>query len=263
MTKIVTLKDTVTQESIYPMTSVAGVVDENGQKIDEIFKEISEKNQNTVTNTEISVKDHVAVFVDETGKVIRDSGFTIETSVPADAKFTDTTYTLSSFGITSSASELNHCKGVTSSIQTQINNKAATDQNMFIGTTQVAINRQSAALTLNDVNISGNAGSATYVTRDRGSNTVTTLASLPISKSLVIANLSKSTTLSVASGMNVGDSITVICNPTAKFTQPIPTTGAYKSMDGDSLNVISGKPFEINIVCYAASKYSISCKVAK
>lgn len=106
-------------------------------------------------------------------------------------------------------------------------------------------------------------GYSAYVGRDRGSNTVTTLASLPITKSTVIANLSAATSISVASGMNVGESITVICNPTASFTQPIPTTGSYKSMDGSSLSVTSGKQFEINICCYATGKYSISCKVKK
>lgn len=39
-----------------------------------------------------SVVNHVATFDATTGKKIKDSGFTIATSVPADAKFTDTTY---------------------------------------------------------------------------------------------------------------------------------------------------------------------------
>lgn len=39
-----------------------------------------------------SVVGHVAVFDATTGKKIKDSGLTIGTSVPADAKFTDTTY---------------------------------------------------------------------------------------------------------------------------------------------------------------------------
>ena len=50
--------------------------------------------------------------------------YTLGASVPANAKFTDTTYTLSSFGITSTATELNYCDGVTSNIQTQLNGKA-------------------------------------------------------------------------------------------------------------------------------------------
>lgn len=39
------------------------------------------------------VVNRVATFSDTTGRVIKDSGFTIGTSVPAGAKFTDTTYT--------------------------------------------------------------------------------------------------------------------------------------------------------------------------
>ena len=39
-----------------------------------------------------AVANHVAAFADATGKVIKDSGFTIGASVPAGAKFTDTTY---------------------------------------------------------------------------------------------------------------------------------------------------------------------------
>lgn len=45
-----------------------------------------------VTGPASSVAYHVAVFDGVSGKVIRDSGFTIAKSVPADAKFTDTTY---------------------------------------------------------------------------------------------------------------------------------------------------------------------------
>ena len=82
------------------------------------------------------------------------------------------------------------------------------------------------------LNSSNWTGYVTYIPRDRGSNTVSTLTNLPVTKSTIIANLSAATSISVASGMNVGESITVICNPTASFTQPIPTTGSYKSMDG-------------------------------
>ena len=46
-----------------------------------------------VTGPNSSVNNRVAVFSGTTGKVIKDSGFTIATSVPANAKFTDTTYT--------------------------------------------------------------------------------------------------------------------------------------------------------------------------
>ena len=93
------------------------------------------------------------------------------------------------------------------------------------------------------------------------SSAVTTLASLP-AKAVVTATLSGATAISLASALTVGQSITVICTPTVSFTQPIPTSGSFISMDGDSLLVTSGKVFEINILCYASGKYSISCKTA-
>lgn len=45
-----------------------------------------------VTGPESSVAAHVAVFDGTSGKIIKDGGFTIGKSVPADAVFTDTTY---------------------------------------------------------------------------------------------------------------------------------------------------------------------------
>lgn len=45
-----------------------------------------------VTGPASAVVGHVAVFDNVSGKVIRDSGFTLGKSVPANAKFTDTTY---------------------------------------------------------------------------------------------------------------------------------------------------------------------------
>lgn len=55
-----------------------------------------------VTGPASSVANHVAVFDGTTGKVIKDSGFTIGISVPSNAKFTDTTYTVMK-GATSNA----------------------------------------------------------------------------------------------------------------------------------------------------------------
>lgn len=106
------------------------------------------------------------------------------------------------------------------------------------------------------------AAKAGYVERDRGNNTVTTLASLPTSKRLILANLSAATTISVASGMNIGDEIYVVCTPSAAFTQPIPNSGSFRSMSGTSLSVTSGVHFEISILCIATSgvMYSISIK---
>ena len=54
-------------------------------------KDITIEDNTKVKPTGTIVANHVAVFNDTTGKIIKDSGFTIAKSVPADAKFTDTT----------------------------------------------------------------------------------------------------------------------------------------------------------------------------
>lgn len=51
-----------------------------------------------VTGPASAVVGHVAIFANVSGKVIKDSGFTIAKSVPADAKFTDTTYSAATAG---------------------------------------------------------------------------------------------------------------------------------------------------------------------
>lgn len=52
------------------------------------------------------------------------------------------------------------------------------------------------------------------------------------------------------------------CNPTASFTQPIPTTGSFRSMSGSSITTTSGVPFEMSILKIATSgvMYSITVK---
>ena len=93
-----------------------------------------------------------------------------------------------------------------------------------------------------------------------GVNTVTTLANLPISKRSITATLSAATTLSVASGMQVGEELMIRCVPSAAFTQAIPNSGDYVSMSGTFITTTANKPFEINIWCYASGKYSIVVK---
>ena len=93
-----------------------------------------------------------------------------------------------------------------------------------------------------------------------GVNTVTTLAHLPISKRSITVTLSAATTLSVQSGMQVGEELMIRCVPSAAFTQAIPNSGDYVSMSGTSITTTANKPFEINIWCYASGKYSIAVK---
>ena len=145
------------------------------------------------------------------------NGLTVETAVPANAKFTDTTYsnmtaatasaagkaglvpapaagkqtsflrgdgtwvvptnttyTLSSFGITATAAELNYTDGVTSNIQNQLNGKAASSHGTHVtfGTTAPAAAGTAAVGSATTVSrsdhvhpaqttVSGNAGTAT------------------------------------------------------------------------------------------------------
>lgn len=93
-----------------------------------------------------------------------------------------------------------------------------------------------------------------------GVNTVTTLANLPISKRSITATLSAATTLSVQSGMQIGEELMIRCVPSAAFTQAVPNSGNYVSMSGTSISTTANKPFEINIWCYASGKYSIAVK---
>ena len=74
-------------------STLYGSVQANTNAIDALDKK-------TVDGPAQSVADHIATFADTTGKVIKDSGFTIATSVPANAKFTDTTYSAGA-GLTS------------------------------------------------------------------------------------------------------------------------------------------------------------------
>ena len=98
-----------------------------------------------------------------------------------------------------------------------------------------------------------------------GSNTVTTLVNIPTSKRLVKATLSSASNLSInesARALNVGEEIYLDCNPTASFTQPIPTTGSFRSMSGSSITTTSSVPFEMSILKIATSgvMYSITVK---
>lgn len=98
-----------------------------------------------------------------------------------------------------------------------------------------------------------------------GSNAVTTLVNIPTSKRLVKASLSSASNLSInesARALNVGEEIYLDCNPTASFTQPIPTTGSFRSMSGSSITTTSGVPFEMSILKIATSgvMYSITVK---
>lgn len=84
-----------------------------------------------VAPTGTIVANRIAVFNDTTGKVIKDSGFTIATSVPSGAKFTDTVYTHPSTHDASMITQSSSYRFVTDTEKTTWNNKS----NLALGTT--------------------------------------------------------------------------------------------------------------------------------
>lgn len=95
--------------------------------------------------------------------------------------------------------------------------------------------------------------------RDKGVNTVTTLASLPITKRLITASVTSNTTISLASNLDVGDELHIIVynNSASSITQTLPNSGNFISLSGDSIAIPSGIRIEINILCYASNSYLI------
>lgn len=95
--------------------------------------------------------------------------------------------------------------------------------------------------------------------RDKGVNTVTTLASLPITKRLVTATVTAATTLSLASALEIGDELHVIVynSSASAITQTLPNSGSYISLSGTSISIPAGGRVEINILCYATTSYII------
>lgn len=65
-----------------------------------------------VTGPASSTAEHIATFSGATGKVIKDSGYTIASNVPANAKFSDTTYSAGT-GLTLDGTTFNHSNSVT------------------------------------------------------------------------------------------------------------------------------------------------------
>ena len=103
----------------------------------------------------------------------------------------------------------------------------------------------------------------TYAVANESTNGLMAAADKKTMNRLIGVNtvtLSSATTLSVQSGMQIGEELMIRCVPSAAFTQAIPNSGAYVSMSGTSITTTANKPFEINIWCYASGKYSIAVK---
>ena len=81
-------------------------------------------------------------------------------------------------------------------------------------------------------------------------NVVTTLASLPIDAHNIIANVASATNLSMAvSAEDAGREWQVRVNNTTgtDITQPLPTSGLFQSMSGDSVVVPKNSFIELSI----------------
>lgn len=79
---------------------------------------------------------------------------------------------------------------------------------------------------------------------------VTTLANLPISSHNIIANVSAATSLSMSvSSSDVGREWQVRVNnvSSSDITQPLPTTGQFQSMSGDSVTIPANSFIELSI----------------
>ena len=92
-----------------------------------------------------------------------------------------------------------------------------------------------------------------------GANTVSTLVSLPIDKRSIVANVGSATNLSLSGVIPVGRELYIRIYNTSSvtFDQPIPSTGAFHSMNGSSVPVQGYSWIEMSIWCYSEGNYSV------
>lgn len=158
-------------------------------------------------------------------------------------------------------------KPVSSAMQTALNGKAASSHTHAPSDLSSPVTVAKGGTGLNALGTAGQilqtnaaANAMEWVTpRDKGANTVSTLASLPITKRLAVATVTAATTLSLAANMEIGDELHVIVynNSASAITQAIPNTGAFVSMSGASISIPAAGWVEINIICHATGSYII------
>lgn len=111
------------------------------------YKVVQKNIDGAVTGPASAVADEVAVFDGATGKVIKSSGKTLGASVPADAKFTDTTYSAGSNVSINASNVISATVGVTKVEAGDVANQI-----------KVTTNGAASAVEINNV---ANAGAAT------------------------------------------------------------------------------------------------------
>lgn len=127
----------------------------------------AEANQNAFSNVKIGDVTIAADIKTDTLTLVAGNNITLTPDATND-KITisakDTTYTLSSFGITANSTELNYVDGVTSNIQTQLNNKAESSHtHNYAGSSSAGGAANSAVKATQDA--SGNVITSTYATK--------------------------------------------------------------------------------------------------
>ena len=86
--------------------------------------------------------------------------------------------------------------------------------------------------------------------------TINSLSSIPVDAESIVANISNSTSFSLASNMNKGDHIDLLCVPSSDFQQEISGDNIKTSFDG-KISVKNGQPFKLYINCYDTNKIFI------
>ena len=188
-----------------------------------------------VTGPSQSTNAHVAVFDGSTGKVIKDSGYTIGTSVPSNAAFTDT-----DMKVRQSLTSSNLNRPLLMSYQQ--NTATSTVDNVVFRNNSIYANPSTGTITANKFN--GNASSASKLTTNAGSATqpvyfsegVPTAISYTINKSVpsnaVFTDTHYTTHLYAGSGTaanaettNGNTKLTVVDNTTTRNSVTIKGTG--------------------------------------
>ena len=98
-----------------------------------------------VTGPSSSTANHIATFSDATGKVIKDSGYTIATSVPSGAVFTDTKVT-----------QQNSTANSTLNVLLKYDTGTSTTTNVVNSSSSLNFNPSTGLLTTTDIRVSGN-----------------------------------------------------------------------------------------------------------
>lgn len=150
-----------------------------------------------VTGPASSTASHVAVFNDATGKVIKDSGYTIATSVPSGAVFTDTKYSagagISLSGTTFSNSGVRAVKPGTSANQVVVDtngtNSTITINNVANATNATKATKDSSDQQINTTYIKGATASGNTLTLTKGDNN-TVNVTLPLASSTTNGEMS-------------------------------------------------------------------------